>query len=71
MSEEYTLENWNFSKGNDFYDFIDMESAEVLRFKTKGNTVFVRVEIVITTPDEVTRKATRIIQMNLKEIKKE
>jgi len=62
-----TLEDWSLSKGNDFYNFIDMESAEVIRSRIKGNTVSVRVEVVIMTPDEITRKAIRTIKMELKE----
>jgi len=62
-----TLEQWNLSKGNDFYTFIDEESAAIIRSETKGNTVSVRVLVQITTPDGVIRTGSRTIKMILKD----
>ena len=64
-SKRPTLEQWNLSKGNDFYNFIDEESAAVIRSETNGNTVSVRVLVQITTPDGVIRKGSRAIKMRL------
>ena len=61
-----TLEQWNLSKGNDFYNFIDEESAALIRSETKENTVSVRVLVCITTPDGVVRTGERKIKMILK-----
>ena len=61
-----TLEQWNLSKGNDFYNFIDEESAAILRSKIKRNTVSVSVLVQITTPDGIVRKGSRTIKMILK-----
>ena len=63
-----TLSEWNLCKGNDFYNFIDEETAAVLRHETENNTVSVRVIVQITTPDKITRKASRTIKMKLEEV---
>ena len=63
-----TLDEWSLCKGNDFYEFIDEESAAVIRKQIKGNTVSVRVAVQITTPDGITRANARNIKMRLREV---